>query len=193
MCRVFCDGDWIESKDQSKSGFRLIQTGNIGEGQFINKIDSRKFISTNTFMELNCTEVIAGDILISRLPEPAGRACIIPKLEDRMITAVDCTLVRFKNYCPNVFIGYTQTSTYLKQIDRMLSGSTRKRISRTELGEIMVPSFSNEEQVVIAERLTAANQEIELLTKELEAQKQVKKYLMQQLLTGKIRVTGGEL
>lgn len=34
-CEVFIDGDWVESKDQSVSGIRLIQTGNIGSGAFI--------------------------------------------------------------------------------------------------------------------------------------------------------------
>ncbi len=33
-CDVFADGDWIESKDQSPDGIRLIQTGNVGEGVF---------------------------------------------------------------------------------------------------------------------------------------------------------------
>jgi type I restriction enzyme S subunit len=44
------------------------------------------------------------------------------------------------------------------------------------------------EQQAIAEVLTTADREIELLKKELEQQKLIKKYLMQQLLTGKIRV-----
>ena len=30
LCSVFADGDWIESKDQSEDGIRLIQTGNVG-------------------------------------------------------------------------------------------------------------------------------------------------------------------
>ena len=29
---LICDGDWIETKNQSFNGIRLIQTGNIGEG-----------------------------------------------------------------------------------------------------------------------------------------------------------------
>ena len=32
LCQVFADGDWVESKDQSVEGIRLIQTGNVGEG-----------------------------------------------------------------------------------------------------------------------------------------------------------------
>jgi len=46
------------------------------------------------------------------------------------------------------------------------------------------------EQQAIANVLTTADREIELLKKELEQHKQIKKYLMQKLLTGKIRVKG---
>ena len=34
ICDFFTDGNWIESKDQSSNGMRLIQTGNIGQGFF---------------------------------------------------------------------------------------------------------------------------------------------------------------
>lgn len=42
ICTVFTDGDWIESKDQSESGIRLVQTGNIGEGTYL---ESKRSIS----------------------------------------------------------------------------------------------------------------------------------------------------
>lgn len=32
ISKLFADGDWIESKDQSADGVRLVQTGNVGEG-----------------------------------------------------------------------------------------------------------------------------------------------------------------
>ncbi len=44
-CETFADGDWIESKDQSNDGIRLIQTGNIGNGNFRDKEDKYHFIS----------------------------------------------------------------------------------------------------------------------------------------------------
>jgi len=49
------------------------------------------------------------------------------------------------------------------------------------------------EQQAIANVLTTADREIELLKKELKQHKQIKKYLMQKLLTGKIRVKGAEV
>ena len=30
LCEVFADGDWVESKDQSPEGIRLIQTNHHG-------------------------------------------------------------------------------------------------------------------------------------------------------------------
>ncbi|MCI6022008.1 MAG: hypothetical protein MRZ64_10005, partial [[Bacteroides] pectinophilus] len=37
LCDVFTDGDWIEAKDQSDSGIRLIQTGNVGTTEYLDK------------------------------------------------------------------------------------------------------------------------------------------------------------
>ena len=54
--------------------------------------------------------------------------------------------------------------------------------------KVNVPPLT--EQTAIAEILTTADREIELLTRELEEQKLIKKYLMQQLLTGKTRIKG---
>ena len=95
LCEVFGDGDWIESKDQSADGIRLIQTGNVGEGVFKDRGEKARYISEETFKRLRCTEIFEGDCLISRLPDPAGRSCILPDTGERMITAVDCTIVRF--------------------------------------------------------------------------------------------------
>ena len=91
---LFADGDWIESKDQASDGIRLVQTGNVGFGVYLDKPKNAKYISESTFHRLNCLEILDGDILISRLPEPAGRACILPKSTERRITAVDCTVIR---------------------------------------------------------------------------------------------------
>ena len=47
ICTVFTDGDWIESKDQADEGIRLIQTGNIGMGAYLEKEEKAKYISSN--------------------------------------------------------------------------------------------------------------------------------------------------
>lgn len=135
------DGDWIESKDQSPEGVRLIQTGNVGEGEFKDRAEKARFVSQDTFTRLRCTEIFSGDCLISRLPDPVGRACLIPETGERMITAVDCTVVRFapNAIVPEYFVYCTQTAEYLAAVEREATGTTRKRISRARLGHIPIP------------------------------------------------------
>ena len=146
LCKHFGDGDWIESKDQSPEGIRLIQTGNVGNGEYKDKGDKARYISEETFERLGCTEVFAGDILISRLPDPIGRACIVPEMP-KSITAVDCTIVRLRDcMLPSFFVNFTKTPAYTSQIDSFTTGSTRKRVSRANLGSIMVPVPRIEEQ-----------------------------------------------
>ena len=150
------DGDWIESKDQSESGIRLIQTGNVGFGKFRDKEGKYHFISDETFEKLSCCEIFSGDILISRLPEPVGRACIVPNTNSRMITAVDCTILRLneKLICPEYFVYYTQSTKYMELIKQVCTGTTRLRISRANLEKILIPLPPKEEQCLILKEIT---------------------------------------
>ena len=50
--------------------------------------------------------------------------------------------------------------------------------------------MDKQEQDAIVERLSIADQEISILQKSIDAEKQKKKALMQLLLTGIVRVTG---
>ena len=138
---LFADGDWIESKDQALDGIRLIQTGNVGFGVYIDKTQNAKYISETTFHRLNCLEIYDGDILISRLPEPAGRACLLPKSTERRITAVDCTVIRTDSSVidRNYLLQFLCSEQYLKTVNSFLAGGTRQRISRKNLEGIEVP------------------------------------------------------
>ncbi|EOS72685.1 hypothetical protein C817_05396 [Dorea sp. 5-2] len=150
-CTVFADGDWIESKDQSEEGIRLIQTGNIGNAQYLDKGERARYITEDTFDRLNCTEVKANDILISRLPDPVGRACIVPEGLGKCITAVDCTIVRLgSRILPEYFIAYTLSPFYMMQVASRETGSTRKRISRKNLGILKIPVPTIAEQETFA-------------------------------------------
>ncbi len=129
----------------------MVQTGNVGITQYLDKPNNAKWISEETFNRLKCKEIFEGDILISRLPEPAGRACIMPKLQTKMITAVDCTIVRTLPEISNKYlVQYLSTEGYFNEVNTRLAGGTRQRISRGNLSEfnISIP-ISFEEQKCI--------------------------------------------
>lgn len=155
LCEKFTDGDWIEAKDQSHSGVRLIQTGNVGLGEYIDRPNNKKWISEETFVLLNCEEVLAGDILISRLPEPAGRACVVPKLGTKMVAAVDCTIARASTQInPKYLLQFLSSQSYFDEVNTCLAGGTRQRISRRNLADFDIPIPAKyQEQKAIGEFL----------------------------------------
>jgi len=170
ICTVFTDGDWIESKDQSDDGIRLVQTGNIGEGIYLEKEARAKYISEETFEKLKCTEIFPGDILVSRLPNPVGRACIIPEKEERMITAVDCTICRpNESIISKEYLCYfMRSSAYYKRLLGSVTGTTRKRISRKNLGNVELEVPSKERQMDVVEQLDCLVKVIESRKQELQ-------------------------
>lgn len=190
LCEKFTDGDWIESKDQSDFGVRLVQTGNVGVAEYLDKPNNKKWISEDTFDRLHCEEVLPGDILISRLPEPAGRACIMPLLGTKMITAVDCTIVRTAPDMSNKFlVQYLSSQAYFDDVNICLAGGTRQRISRGNLANFDVPiPVKKSEQDAIGMFFGYLDNLITLHQRELEETKKKKKSLAKLLLTGSVRV-----
>ena len=183
MCEKFTDGDWIEAKDQSDSGVRLVQTGNVGVTEYLDKPNNKKWISFETFEQLHCEEVYPGDILISRLPEPAGRACIMPNLGTKMITAVDCTIVRPNAVTSTRFLlQYLSSQAYFDAVNTCLAGGTRQRISRGNLAQFNVPIPSSKiEQEKIGEVLEKLDTLITLHQRKYERLVNIKKSMLDKM------------
>jgi type I restriction enzyme S subunit len=155
---LFTDGDWILSENMSAEGtIGVIQLKHVGVGEFHDK--EFQFISNGTFTELGCTEVRAGDVLISRMADPIGRACIVPRLPFRAVTAVDVSILRVdESVADKRFITYLCNSQLVRnRIARAARGTTRSRITRTELGETEIPLPRLSEQQQIAGRLEQAD------------------------------------
>ena len=134
------DGDWILKEDYTDTGVKLLQVGDIGVGKFNDK--SERYISLERAKKLNCTFVNPeGDILISRMPDPIGRACLAPFLSYSYIVAVDVTIFSVKKdiASPNFIVYSLNNPSTLKEVNKYASGATRQRISRTNLETIKIP------------------------------------------------------
>jgi type I restriction enzyme S subunit len=151
---VFIDGDWVESKDQDPQGeVRLIQLADVGDGEYRNK--SNRHLTYKKAIELQCTFLKPGDLLVARMPEPLGRACIFPGDKKSCVTVVDVCIVRIGSIGPiNRWLMYAINSSYFRsEVASFQSGSTRKRISRSNLAKLQLPISSVDEQLKISEEI----------------------------------------
>lgn len=161
----FIDGDWIEAPFITDEGVRLIQTGNIGIGHY--KEQGFRYVSPETFTKLHCTEVAPGDVLICRLAEPVGRACIAPDLGGKCLTSVDVCIVKIAHDRSPEFLTYFLSSRqYLQFMEAVARGSTRQRVSRSFLGSVRVPVPTFTEQTQIAQFLDHETAKIDTLIHE---------------------------
>ena len=193
----FDDGDWIEAEHITDRGVRLIQTGNIGVGVYVEKA-AKKYIYNVSFEKLRCKELAVGDLLICRLAEPAGRACVLPDLgEEKVITSVDVTIFRpsLDSADRGYLSQYFSTPQWFETVLEHVGGTTHKRISRGALGKISIPiPASPVEQRAIATALSDVDTLLDTLTRLIAKKRDLKQAAMQQLLTGKTRLPafGGE-
>lgn len=146
------DGDWVESKDQDPDGVvRLIQLADIGDGFFRNRSD--RYMNTEVAKKLNCTYLHEGDVLVARMPDPLGRACIFPNINQQAVTVVDICLIRVDSFSAisNKLLMYLINSHCFRNvIAENASGTTRKRITRKKLEKITfnLPPLAEQKEIV---------------------------------------------
>lgn len=154
---VFRDGDWVESKDQDAAGeVRLTQLADIGVGRWVDRSD--RWLTRDAAHQLGCTYLEAGDLLVARMADPLARACIFPGAPSPCVTAVDVCIVRGpSDVVSRRWLMWLLNSPQFKaDVERAASGSTRKRISRRNLGAIPLPTPQLETQLQIAEAVDRA-------------------------------------
>ncbi len=157
---LFTDGDWVESKDQDPDGeVRLIQLADIGDGAFLNK--SARFLTTDKARELRCTLLQPGDLLIARMADPIARCCLFPGLDQPAATVVDVSIIRPGREVDREYLAYAVSNpVFRSEALGSASGTTRSRISRSNLGAISVPLPPLDEQRRIAEVLGSVDEAV---------------------------------
>jgi type I restriction enzyme S subunit len=182
---IFVDGDWVESKDQNPNGdVRLIQLADIGDSFYVDK--SHRFLTHQTAIKLGCTFLERGDVLIARMPDPLGRACIFPGDTKTAVTVVDVCVVRGENehFDQKWLMHFINAPKFRERINKLQSGSTRKRISRGNLSTLELPIPPRAEQTRIVEKLEALLFDLDAGVAELKsAQKKLTQYRQSLLKT----------
>lgn len=162
-------------------------------------------IFNNTFVDISALEDIEvdekqncvqkGDVFFttsSETPEEVGMSSVLLQDVENTYLNSFCFGYRPEKIFDSVFLAFMLRSDLVrKQFKILAQGISRFNISKTKVMEdilIFVPPI--EEQQKIAEILSTQDKVIELKQKLIDEKKRQKKYLMQNLLTGKIRLDG---
>ena len=166
---------------------RIIQLSNIGENGW--EDENTKYTTFEHAKTIaRCIVPKEESILVAKMM-PAGRAIICPKKEKQYVLGSDVIRITANEKLNSKYFVYASKSdAYLKQISDNTQGSTRQRTSISKLRKILILLPSLAEQTAIANVLSDMDAEISALETKLAKYRTLKTGMMQQLLTGKIRL-----
>ena len=129
---------------------KLIQLGSIGLMRYIDK--GFKYLTEDTFRELSCVQIFSGYMLINRIISDKMYACILPQLDGKLITTVDTCWIAPKDEWYNLkyLMYFISSTTFQSIVLHVSSGTTRKRISKSDLIHLPIcfPPLSEQQRIV---------------------------------------------
>jgi type I restriction enzyme S subunit len=131
-----------------------------------------------------------GEILIGRQNIHNGGIGLVEKIHNGNIcsNAITSFSVNDKKYSKRFIFLYLSNPIKYKKIENYMGGTGQKELSEKQFLKLEIKLPYIKEQEAIASILDTANAELRLYEQKLQALQLQKKGLMQQLLTGKVRV-----
>jgi type I restriction enzyme S subunit len=181
-------GSNLKASDYQQDGVRIIQLQNIGDGVFNDEY--KIFTSDKKANELLSCNIYPGEIILSKMGDPVARACLVPNQYTKYLMSSDgIRLAVDKNrFSVGFVLNYINSIYFRKRAVEASTGSTRMRIGLSQLRRLLVIAPSKKEQSAIARVLTSMDLEIKGLEQTRDKYKLLKLGMMQQLLTGRIRL-----
>jgi len=167
----FVDGPFgsdLKTSDYVESGIPLIRIQNVKPNCFLLK--ETRFISGQKANQLSRHKYLPGDVVIAKLGDPCGVACVVPKAAGEGVIVAD--IVRFRgnpNKVDHQFLVHFINSPIARVfIDREAKGTTRQRVNLANFKKLPVPLPPIAEQKRIAAILDKAEELRGLRRKALE-------------------------
>lgn len=174
-----------------KSDYLVVRTSNVRNGQLL--MEDMKYTTIDGYNEWTQRAVPAyGDVLFTR-EAPAGESCLVPH-DKKVCMGQRMVMLRpNKDVTDPIFLSLILNTERTKtDISRLSIGSTVSRINIADIKKLKVASPPLQEQRKIAQILSTWDKAIATTEKLIDASKQQKKALMQQLLIGKKRLVDPE-
>ena len=154
------------------------------------KLDQNSLASPKNETNIEKYLLQYGDILFARTGATVGKTYLYDESDGICIYAGYCIRFRLntKIVNPEYIFRYTQTRQYLKWVDIVKRGGAQPNINSKQYGSIIIPIPPIELQNKFEEFVKQVDKQKLLLEQQKQNYENLKKGLMQKLLTGKARV-----
>lgn len=178
----------LGSGDFLEEGVPVLRIGNVQAGHLA--LDDLLFVSHRKAQTLNKYRVKAGDLLFARQGATTGRNALADaRVEGNLINYHIIRVALDHDRCAPLFVETAFASEIVKrQIERDKGRGTREGINTAQITSLAFPVAEVEEQRRIAAILSSQNDRINADRNVLRSLRMKKQGLMQDLLTGKVRV-----
>jgi len=180
-------GAQLHAFEYVKDGVPLILIKNIFEGKIIEK--NIPHILEKKAMKLKRYRLKSGDVVFSRVGN-VGRCAVIKDKQNGWLISGQMLRVRLENpLLDPIFLSYMMDTVWFQKVlESEILGTTRKSINTDILSKLPIILPSLPEQHRIAEILSQIDETIKKEQKYKEKLERIKHGLMEDLLTGKVRV-----
>lgn len=179
----------LKSTEYLDSGDYILVTGTDFDSGFINW-NSCSYVTKWRFDQDKNIQIKQGDILITK-DGTIGKVAFLNEIPMQGTLNSGVFVIRPKNSdkIDSVFLSLIFKSIWFDSfLEQITSGSTIVHLYQKDFVKFDFPLPSKEEQTAIANVLSSMDKEIETLNTKLEKYRNLKTAMMQQLLTGKIRL-----
>lgn len=179
----------LKSTEYLDSGDYILITGTDFDSGFINW-KSCSYVSKWRFDQDKNIQIKRGDVLITK-DGTIGKVAFLNEIPMQGTLNSGVFVIRPKNHdkIDSVFLSLIFKSFWFDSfLEQITSGSTIVHLYQKDFVKFDFPLPSKEEQNAIANVLSSMDKEIETLNTKLEKYRNLKTAMMQQLLTGKIRL-----
>lgn len=178
------------SKVYKREGVLFIRSQNVTfEGLLLNDV---AYIDDRTHQKMVPSEVFAHDVLLNITGASIGRCCPVPEgLGSTNVNQHVCAIRIAKPRREDAVFLCAVLASFIgqRQIDRLNAGSNRQGLNYQQLRSFVIPwPKDNSERARIARKIEPAQSRIVAEESYLSKLKAIKKGLMQDLLTGRLRV-----
>lgn len=185
---TFIKGRGVKRDDVRKSGVPCIRYGELYT-DFTNYTDvARSFVSRD--IAATALPIRRGDLLFAGSSETRDEIgkCVAYVGESAAVAGGDIVVLRGSGFNPVFLATLANTPRVASQKARASQGDAVVHISSRALAEVRVEMPLRQEQDAIAEVLVDADREIEASSRRLAKARAIKIGMMQQLLTGRVRL-----